>query len=272
MKRAWIFVLLCAAQPAIAVEATNKIGLTMVNVPAGSFAMGTCKPPSNTTCLVGKPDVDAFNHEAPQHAVKLTAFQISKTEVTVKQFKLFIAAQHRQNLLTTRFKDQNRHGDDKPVVMVSWEDAQNFVAWLNKIEPNGGYRLPSEAEWEYACHAGQHQNYCGGINAPYLAWYNGNSNNRPHAVGKKTPNHFGLQDMSGNALEWIDDCWHDSYTGAPADGSSWSNRCDREERVQRGGSWYDYAEHSLATYRTSDHPAARTEYAGFRVARTLPKK
>lgn len=272
MKQVWLLALLCATQPAIAAEKANKIGLTMVSIPAGSFAMGTCKPPSNTTCLVGKPDIDAFNHEAPQHHVKLNAFQISKTEVTVKQFKQFIAAQKRQALLTTRFNDQNKHGDDKPVVMVSWEDAQDFVTWLNKIEPGGGYRLPSEAEWEYACRAGKNHTYCGGTSAPYLAWYNGNSGNRPHSVGKKSANGFGLQDMSGNALEWVEDCWHDSYTGAPADGHSWNNRCDREERVQRGGSWYDYAEHSLASYRTSDHPTARTEYAGFRVARSLPAK
>lgn len=272
MKRAWLLTLLCSIQPAIAVETVNKVGLSMVNIPAGSIAMGTCKPPSNTTCLVGKPDIDAFNHEAPQHRVSLSAFQISKMEVTVKQFTQFIAAKKRQTLLSDRFKLHNRHGDEKPVVMVSWQDAQDFIAWLNQIEPSGGYRLPSEAEWEYACRTEKHHTYCGGSNAPYLAWYNGNSDNHPHSVGKKMPNDFGLHDMSGNALEWVEDCWHDSYAGAPSNGQSWTTRCDREDRVQRGGSWYDQAEHSLATYRTFDHPATRVEYVGFRVARTLPAK
>jgi formylglycine-generating enzyme required for sulfatase activity len=249
-------------------EIKLPIGITMVDIPAGSFAMGTCKYPINATCLAGESDVDAFNHETPQHRVSVPAFQMGKTEVTLKQFKQFIAATGRAALMNTLFKDTNRFGDDAPVVMVSWNDAQDFIAWLNKSQ-GGGYRLPSEAEWEYACRAGGRSPYCGGANAVYSAWYSGNSDNHQQAVAKKQANAYGLYDMSGNAWEWVQDCWHDSYVAAPDHGESWSTQCHANERVRRGGSWYGYAEYTVAAYRSSDHPTLRNPYIGFRVARSI---
>lgn len=267
MMRILFILLLTTTNFAFAGGKVNKIGMTMIDIPAGSFAMGTCKYPINDVCLVGESDVDAFNHEAPQHRVSISAFQLSQTEVTLKQFKQFIESTGHTQLITPIFKDKNRAGDDAPVVMVSWDDAQAFITWLNKTD-GGGYRLPSESEWEYACRAGSYQPHCGGPNVGYLAWYSGNSANRQHTVAKKLPNAFGLYDMSGNVWEWVQDCWHDGYVSAPANNSDWSTSCQTNERVRRGGSWYDYAEYSLAAYRSSDRANRRNQYVGFRVARS----
>ena len=151
--------------------------------------------------------------------------------------------------------------------MVSWHDAQAFIAWLNKTD-GVGYRLPSEAEWEYACRAGGNDTYCGGNSVGAFGWYDGNSGNRPHSVGTKQANVFGLHDMSGNVYEWVQDCWHDSYRGAPSDGSAWTSACSGDGRGLRGGSWYSYAWDSRAADRSSGTPGFRISYIGFRLART----
>jgi formylglycine-generating enzyme required for sulfatase activity len=262
-------------------ETTNKIGITMVDIPAGSFIMGSCKPTSDMkeenkkrafigqaplTAGCDNADPNASDRETPQHRVSIRAFQMSKTEVTLGQFKQFIAAAGRTDLLTDDFMRQNIYGDDAPVVWVRWHDAQDFIKWLNKLE-GGGYRLPSEAEWEYACRAGGQHTYCGGDDIDALGWHEKNSDRRPHPVGTKRANAWGLHDMSGNVQEWVEDCWHDSYRGAPSDGSAWTSSCSRAWRVMRGGSWFRGAWFTRAALRSGDSPDGLSHTLGFRLAR-----
>ena len=258
---------------ALASETTSKHGIVMVNIPAGSFTMGSCTAAENkqaaflnkATCAV---DSDASDSEGPRRRVTVSAFQMGKAAVTLGQFKKFIAEAGRTDLITDDFMKQNAYGDSTPVVMVSLHDAQAFIDWLNRSD-GGGWRLPSEAEWEYACRAGGNHNYCGSNSVDEVAWHYGNSGERPRAVGGKKANAFGLHDMSGNVREWVQDCWHDNYSGAPTDGSAWTTGCSGDVRVLRGGSWADNARNTRAAFRYFDGtPGNRYDHYGFRLART----
>ena len=162
-------------------------------------------------------------------------------EVTLGQFKQYIAEAGRDDLLTDDFIRQNGGGDRMAVTWVSWDDAQRFIGWLNKKEGTRAYRLPSESEWEYAARAGTMTRYSWGSNighnrASCIDCSSGLVNFLP--VGSFEPNGFGLYDMHGSVWEWVADCWHDSYEGAPTDGSAWTNGCDvSNSAVVRGGSW-----------------------------------
>ena len=280
-------------------QTTNRVGIIMVSLPTGSFLMGSCKVDSymeeknKKRAFLGQPalscsdsdnDPEARDNESPQHRVQVPAFQLGKTEVTLGQFKQFIDAEGRSGLVNDSFIQNNRSGDNAPVTMVSWNDAKDFIDWLSKTQ-GGGYRLPSEAEWEYACRAGTSHTYCGSNDAGSVAWHSGNSEDRPQAVATKKANAWGLHDMSGNVLEWVEDGYYgrygftDSHFGdAPADGSAWQpdygNRVYTENgkqsnRVLRGGSWNAKASFSRARMRevsTSDNKFA---HFGFRVARTV---
>jgi len=156
------------------------------------------------------------------------------------------------------------------VINVSWDDAQRYVAWLSKITGKP-YRLLSEAEWEYAARAGATTRYSFGDDEAMLdqyAWYSGNSINRVHPVGLKTPNAFGVFDMHGNVWEWVEDCYHDDYEGAPVDGAAWRTG-DCGARVVRGGSWGSGPQHLRTTNRLRNFPRNRFDYLGFRVGRAL---
>ncbi len=267
---------------AFAGEATNKIGITMVDIPAGNFMMGSCIVTSSMTeenkkrAFLGQApltancssaDSDASDDETPQHRVSIRKFQMGKTEVTLGQFKQYIAAANRSDLVNDDFMKYNSNGNNAPVVMVSWNDAQDFIAWLNKTD-GGGYRLPSESEWEYACRAGGNHTYCGSDSVGAVAWYDGNSGGRVHAVGDKSPNAFGLYDMTGNVWEWVQDYYHDSYNGAPADGSAWTSGSRQIYRVRRGGSWNSDAGDYRPANRYFYYPVNRYINSGFRLART----
>ena len=174
------------------------------------------------------------------------------------------------------------------MVCVSWNDAQAYVGWLNE-RTGGGWRLPSEAEWEYAARAGSETLYHFGDNASRLCDYgnvmdttkfpNGNqwSESRvecedgaayPTRVGSYRPNALGLHDMHGNVWEWTEDCWNEGYAGAPTDGSAWdSGDCSR--RVFRGGSWNNSPSYLRAAYRFRITTVSHGDTNGFRVARTL---
>lgn len=280
-----LFIGLLAALPFTAVQAgetTNKIGITLVDIPAGSFLMGSCKftdamrEENRKRAFLGQSrlstdcahaDNDADDDETPQRRVTLRAFQMGKTEVTLGQFKQFIAAADRSDLINDDFMKYNAYGDNAPVVQVSWHDAQDFIKWLNQTQ-GGGYRLPSEAEWEYACRAGGNHSYCGGDNLNAVGWYDDNSGGRQRAVGGKQANAFGLHDMSGNVWEWVQDCWHGSYRGAPSDGSAWTSGCSSDGRRLRGGSWGYNARDTRAANRSNDAPGNRIHVNGFRLART----
>lgn len=253
----------------------------MISIPAGSFQMGSCKAtaamveenkkraflgqaPVSSNC--GANDSDANDDETPKHKVNIEAFKLGKTEVTLGEFKIFIAKSGRTDLVNDDFMTENNRGDTAPVVMVSWQDANAYIQWLNKTY-GGGYRLPSEAEWEYACKAGKETTYCGSNNLGAVAWYGGNSGRQQHGVAQKQPNAFGLYDMSGNAWEWVQDCWHDNYHGAPSNGSAWTSSCASDDRVLRGGSWISSNEASQRTsFRLNLGSEDRDTSFGFRVA------
>lgn len=245
-------------------ESVNRIGMTMIDIPAGNFVMGSCQQAS---CLVGKVDADASSDETPQHQVSIPKFQMSKTEVTLGQFKKYVEATGKTALLNEDFLQNNLFGDNAPVVQVSWDEAQDFIEWLNKTD-GGGYRLPSEAEWEYACRAGGNASYCGGGTLDAVGWHDGNAGERQHPVGEKQANGFGLFDMTGNVEEWVEDCWHGTYSGAPDDGSAWKTSCESGSRVLRGGSWSSNAQGVRAANRNGSGTTNRIIDSGFRVART----
>ena len=142
-------------------------------------------------------------------------------------------------------------------------DAQMFIQRLNQMNDAYTYRLPTEAEWEYACRAGTTGDSAGDLKK--LAWYSDSSGNRTHAVGQKQPNPWGLADMHGNVWEWCQDWYHDSYYGAPTDGSAWLSGGGGEYklRVLRGGSWSSYADYLRSAFR--DHPPSSGADSVFRV-------
>ena len=215
----------------------------MVEVPGGSFQMG-----SN--------DSDAYNNEKPVHSVNVKSFSIGKYEVTQGQWRAVMGSNpsHFANC-----------GDNCPVENVSWNDIQSHIQKLNK-KTGQRFRLPSEAEWEYACLGGQQPIYCGSNDVGSVAWYRDNSAGTTHPVGQKAPNGFGLYDMSGNVWEWVEDDYEDGYLGAPTDGAA--RKTGVETRVLRGGSWNSFAGSARSAIRYGYSPDFRSYFIGFRLAST----
>jgi len=161
-------------------------------------------------------------------------------------------------------------GDDLPVEQVSWNDAIAFIERLNERNDGFIYRLPTEAEWEYACRAGSTAAYTGKRSA--IAWCKDNSEGQTHPVATRLPNAFGLYDMLGNVWEWCEDWYHDNYEGAPTDGSAWLTGGEQMHRVLRGSSW-DYPKHTLrASFRNRNSPEYRLNDNGFRLCATARDK
>ncbi|MDX8393738.1 MAG: formylglycine-generating enzyme family protein, partial [Mariprofundales bacterium] len=210
-------------------------------------------------------------YETPQHKVRISkSFQMGLYEVTLGQFKKFIAGAGRTNLLSDDFIKYNSHGDRAAVSYVSWNDARSFISWLNKKEGGKHYRLPSEAEWEYAARSGTITPYSFKGQFADYAWYDKNAFDvgaeYAHAVGGKRPNNWGLYDTAGNVWEWVQDNWHDSYRGAPSDGSVWGGG-DSRIRVSRGGSWNSSSRLLRSAYRGYGGPGFRISNFGFRLLR-----
>lgn len=187
--------------------------IEMVYVQGGAFLMGS---PENETGRT----VD----EGPQRRVSVPGFYIGKYEVTQAQWRAVMGNN------PSSFK-----GDNRPVENVSWNDAQEFCRKLSQMTGKT-YRLPSEAEWEYAARAGTTGPYAGNLDA--MGWYEKNSGGKTQPVGQKQANAWGLFDMHGNVWEWCEDFWHANYNGAPTDGSAWLSGGDSRYRVLRGGSWF----------------------------------
>ena len=219
----------------------------MVGLPAGQFLMGS--PDS---------DPDARDSEKPQHQVKVNSFAIGKYPVTQAQYEAVMGTN------PSWFKNNPQN----PVEKVSWDDAQAFCQKLSQITGKT-YRLPTEAEWEYACRAGTTTRYYFGDNANQLgdyAWYGGNSQQTTHPVGQKRPNGWGLYDMSGNVWEWCEDNWHDNYIGAPTDGSAWLINDNDNRSLLRGGSWGYYPLFCRSAFRIFlIRRVYRNDTFGFRV-------
>jgi formylglycine-generating enzyme required for sulfatase activity len=271
--------------------------MELVLVPAGSFMMGSEKS----------------DDEKPAHRVSISQpFYMGKYEVTQAQWqsvpgpKLNELKLKRAQLLVkfteeapevkaidqriaelrnpSHFKDC---GSNCPVETVSWDEAQEFIKALNDSKDGFTYRLPTEAEWEYACRAGTTGDYAGDLDV--MAWYGNNSGRgrldaaeiyrsgsdyykriienggQTHAVGSKLPNAFGLFDMHGNVWEWCQDWYHNSYSGAPTDGSAWLGDGEQKYRMLRGGSWYEVATATRSANRSWGSPDFRGNNYGFRV-------
>jgi formylglycine-generating enzyme required for sulfatase activity len=215
-----------------------KTGMEFVWVPSGCFQMGG----------------DEGSYEQPIHKVCVKGFWMGKYEVTQAQYRQVMGN-----------NPSHFPGLNNPVEMVSWDNAASFSEKMGNSTATR-IRLPSEAEWEYACRAGHVQErYCGGNDSHNrFAWSNANSNKQTHPVGKLTANDWGLYDMSGSVWEWVQDCWHDDYQGAPADGSVWkTGQCAK--RVLRGGSWCNDPSLVRAGFRYGNDPDGG-ECGGFRVA------
>lgn len=222
-------------------------GVEFVWVPGGRFEMG-CGPWAG----------DCSDDERPAHRVTVSGFWIGKYEVTQAEWRRVMGSN------PSHFDK----GDDYPVEQVSWNAVQSFIGRLNG-RGNGTFRLPTAAEWEYACRSGgRPERFCGGDSVDAVAWYGRNSGGSTQPVGRKSANGLGLHDMSGNVWEWVEDCWHDNYDGAPTDGTAWTTgSCDR--RVLRGGSWGLGPWSVRSALRLRLPPDIRNYVVGFRLSRTF---
>jgi formylglycine-generating enzyme required for sulfatase activity len=228
----------------------------MVVIPAGDFWMGS-------------KDGEGFASERPRHKVAIPRpFAVGRYPVTFAEWDAAVAA----GGVKHKASDQGWGRGRRPVINVSCEDAQAYVKWLSD-KTGKQYRLLSEAEWEYCCRAGAETSYSFGdkITKAEAQFSEGNwgSAGRTAEVGSFPANSFGLYDMHGNVLEWCQDCWNDTYKGAPSDGSAWTAG-DCERRVLRGGSWYFNSTYLRSAYRFVINAGLRNFYSGgFRLARTL---
>jgi formylglycine-generating enzyme required for sulfatase activity len=238
----------------------NGVFLEMIAIPGGSFLMGS---PDN--------EPERLSTEGPQHRVTIQPFYMGKFTVTQAQWERVARLpqiKEKLELNPSCFKGKNR-----PVERVSWLDAQEFCARISKITGKK-YRLPSEAEWEYACRAGETTpfyfgknittdlvNYNG--NYPYNSGKKGEYRQKTTEVGSFPPNDFGLYDMHGNVWEWCEDGWHKNYNSAPTDGSTWLSQ--DSYKLVRGGSWNSFAWVCRSANRFRDSLVNRINFLGFRV-------
>ena len=252
----------------------------MILVEGGSFDMGCTSEQQ-----------DCRDNEKPVHRVTLDSYYIGQYEVTVQEFKAFLdatnhvtdAEKNGGSYILTGSSFENRAGvnwrnDAKgvirptidywhPVIHVSWNDAVAYCKWLSG-RTGKSYRLPTEAEWEFAARGGnksQGYQYAGGDNLDDVSWHWNNSGGKTHAVGQKRANELGLYDMSGNVCEWCQD-WYGDYSASAQ--TNPTGPSTGAYRVYRGGSWYDGPQDCRVTYRFSDDPGLRFNDLGFRLART----
>jgi formylglycine-generating enzyme required for sulfatase activity len=302
---------------------TNTLGMAFVKVPAGSFWMGSAESPealAQAFPLLERQRFTLLADEAPVHRVRIRrAFYLGQHEVTVGQFRRFIEASGYRpeseadgtggygynpdyEPATTqrgdafegrspRYSWRNpgfAQDDDHPVVNVTWNDAQALATWLSRTEGQR-YRLPTEAEWEYACRAGTRTRYPHGdapagleqeanvfdqAAAPYwprwqqhaLAGNDGHAFTAP--VGSLQANAFGLHDMLGNAWEWVSD-WHGDRYYAQSPGTDPQGPTDGSVRVRRGGSWHTWAFYARCSYRNWNSPTTRYTLVGMRLVREI---
>lgn len=244
-------------------------GPEMVWLPAGEFDMGS---------VAGVGDDD----ERPlRQGVKVAAFALAMTEVTVKQYLVCVTAQacnepewreagnqyhYQTGSSRNSYKERNAIDEQSPITGVSWKNAVQYAAWLSAATGQS-YQLPSEAQWEYACKAGQNTTYCGSNTLADVAWTLESSGRKLHAVATRAKNSWDLRDMSGNAREWTQDCWHKDYKGAPKDASvRTGGDCNRH--AGRGGSWISFTSLARSAIRYNYDSGYRYSDVGFRVART----
>ncbi|MEE2994180.1 MAG: formylglycine-generating enzyme family protein [Gemmatimonadota bacterium] len=231
----------------------NSIGMKFAYIPAGEFQMGSDR---------GEED------EQPRHGVRITqSFYLGIYEVTQAQWERVMGTTLSEHHKT---QDQNlplnEIGPDHPMYFVSWDDTQAFIERLNALEGKAVYRLPTEAEWEYACRARTQEAYAGNIDQ--MAWYAGTSENKIHPVGRLQPNEWGLYDMHGNVWEWCHD-WLDRNYYKKGQNTDPQGGPPGERRIIRGGGWYNDADACRSAYRSYTSPGRGGPHLGFRVVRTV---
>jgi len=243
----------------------NSMGMEFVRVPSGSFTMGSPASESGRS-----------SDEVQRRVTIGYEFYLGKHEVTIAHWKKLMGdlPEGMKTGLDAKFLTSEK----QPVVRISWNDAKGFIDKLNSQNDGYTYRLPSEAEWEYASRAGNATPFGLGDGSslsssqanfdgtrPYGKGSKGKYLERTTSVGSYKPNAWGLYDMHGNVSEWVEDIWSDGQTGLPTDGSANLTRGDASQRIQRGGSWNDGGE----GLRSADHffspPANRSTYTGFRL-------
>ncbi|MDJ0569631.1 MAG: formylglycine-generating enzyme family protein [Pleurocapsa sp. MO_192.B19] len=237
---------------------SDDIKLEMVLIPEGEFMMGAPET-----------ELELRNSERPQHKVNVPTFFMGRYPITQEQWQAIMGNN------PSEFK-----GDKRPVENISWEDAQEFCARLTQ-HTNRKYRLPTEAEWEYACRAGtktpfhfgetittELANYDGKY--VYGAGVEGEYRGETTEVGEFPPNAFGLYDMHGNVWEWCEDNWHENYEDAPNDGSAWLSG-DNSIKVVHGGSWISGPGSCRSAFRDDLTRVDRDDTFGFRVVCVAPK-
>ena len=239
--------------------------LHMVLIPSATFTMGSPEEEEKHQAW-----------EGPQYEVKMSSFFMGRYPITQTQYEEIMEANPAVKYDADRFVNSN-----KPVIGVTWHDAVEFCQRIAQLTERP-YRLPSEAEWEYACRAGTSTPfYFGKTLTTEVANYDGNYTyvNGPEGEyrNKTTPvnhfgfaNAFGLCDMHGNVLEWCQDYWHDNYDGAPTDGSAWLKGGDESLRVLRGGSWDYNPGNCRSAYRDGFEPDIDNNFIGFRVVCSAP--
>ncbi len=258
-ERATIFEFGTVPQKSLPASFKNQYRMEFVLIPAGKFTMGSA---------------DGTDDEKPAHEVNITqAFYLTRYEVTQWQWQAAMATTvevQRRKLQGPRDLAGPRkagEGGERPIYYVSWQEAHAFVQKLNALHDGHTYRLPSEAEWEYACRAGSSGERPADLYA--IAWYKTNSYDLTQPVGMRRANAFGLCDMIGNVSEWCEDSSHRNYNGAPTDGSAWSTAGEVDLRIVRGGSFFtgnlDYLRCGARSALAPDHSDFET---GFRVVAT----
>lgn len=229
--------------PSVKTYTVDGVSFQMVEVRAGSFTMGATSEQENP-----------WDDEKPAHRVTLTSdYWMGATEVTQALWKAVMGSNPSEFI-----------GDERPVESVSWDDCQAFIAKLNRITGKR-FRLPTEAEWEYAARGGSKSRgyqYAGGSNVGNVAWYYDNAGDETHPVGQLRANELGLYDMSGNVWEWCQD-WYGSYSSGSQTNPTGPS-CG-SDRVLRGGSWGSLARGCRSSYRDSIAPGRRYSYDGFRL-------
>ncbi|MDJ0706968.1 MAG: SAV_2336 N-terminal domain-related protein [Leptolyngbyaceae cyanobacterium MO_188.B28] len=247
---------------------SDSLGLEMVAIPGGTFTMGSPKS-----------EPERFSYESPQHEVTLESFFMGRYLVTQTQWRAVAALPQVERELEP--DPSNFKGSDRPVERLSWYDAVEFCARFSAYTGRE-YRLPTEAEWEYACRAGTDTPFhFGEMIATKVANYNGSAyagGVRGERRGDTTPvtyfgiaNWFGLSDMHGNVREWCQDHWHKNYEGAPMDGSAWLSSDVGKDRVRRGGSWLSDPRYCRSAFRGFLQSDVRLNYIGFRVCCSPPR-
>jgi formylglycine-generating enzyme required for sulfatase activity len=257
--------------PAVTVRGTT---FELVRIPSGEFQMGS-----------------ENGDEKPRHRVQVRSFDLGRTEVTLRQFRAFTQATGYRTDAEKEgwgwvccwskgegvsWRDPGfRQSEDDPVVALSWQDAVEFCKWLS-AETGQEYRLPSEAEWEYAARAGNQGEYPSDLEQ--AAWYKDNSEGKTHPVARKQPNAWGLYDMLGNGWEWVADVWSQGYAGAPTDGSArreggsaYRSFAAGDGRALRGGAWGLDRSFLRLAGRPPFGSHERCNNSGLRVARSLQR-